>query len=392
MDAHTPAFAAWFIGGTMIFAAACLLNFEADTRRGTSARWMYVVSAALFLAFFVAAVVMVPIDRLLSFSPFLCFTAFFFAAAVCKARKGERLKKFGNILMLIMPRRQMKREDTLKMFHPRHWLPVYQPLVLYRAGAISRADVAAALLATLCLVAACRHDALPIILCAAYFMAFSLDFADAESPAHIQLKRIAAAFVGFVLVCPVLFLSWLNRGNVESLAACMACALFFLIRIARERTVLLGTLRGAKTWRWIADAILCVASFVAFVLGDMFFSLSACRCTPAFREIRSGEFLIILCCLFFYPLRKLVFFLLFHNIDLFWRDLRAWRAAYLRARTSWLLEWMMAALAPAPLLRFLSFHASPDKLERAGANASLLLAIFLLLPLAQRLWQKGRHT
>ena len=68
------------------------------------------------------------------------------------------------------------------------------------------------------------------------------------------------------------------------------------------------------------------------------------------------------------------------------------RAAYLRARASWLLEWMMAVLAPAPLLRFLSFHASPDMLERTGANASLILAIFLFLPLLLRFVQKARRA
>ena len=105
-----------------------------------------------------------------------------------------------------------------------------------------------------------------------------------------------------------------------------------------------------------------------------------------------AEILVTAFCLLFYGWRKLACFLLFQNIQPLWKDWHAWRAAYLRARASWLLEWMMAALAPAPLLRFLSFRASPAGLERAGANASLLLAIFLLLPLLLRLGQKWQKS
>ena len=50
---------------------------------------------------------------------------------------------------------------------------------------------------------------------------------------------------------------------------------------------------------------------------------------------------------------------------------------------------MMATLAIAPFLRFLALRASFERLERTGAYAALMLALFLVLPLALRLGRRA---
>lgn len=453
------------------FAAPLFLDAHADQQRpGDSGKTLY--RTAALLSVILAAIIFIahlfkywhhPLEGLATVMGAMFIWIFVLQAAssACKARLGARLKR-GNWKIVGFTQPHAQSDEFLALLReivrPRHWLPFYQPWVLYEEGKITGAELAAALLASLAIAALpmrfpstwTAQHAFMLFFC----LASALDFFDVqmEHQGHTQadicfLKKaiIAMTIPMVLLIASMAFVPSLLYPESEKFPE------FMLVCTRAEARKAAKTLLVLESGGWLFAAAVCSLPFFVLRLYHEFQRGRALRAagvqrTPrhvqrqkfrqrinqaqaarkederrvlygspqqTFEKVFIGllggacavasflllhmraagaEILVTAFCLLFYGWRKLAWFILFQNIQPLWKDWHAWRAAYLRARASWLLEWMMAALAPAPLLRFLSFRASPDTLERAGANASLLLAIFLLLPLAQRLWQKARHT
>ena len=461
-----------------VFVAPLFLDVYADQQHpGDSRKTLY--RAASLLSVLLAGIIFVahcssywhhPLEGLATVmgALFICFFMLQAASSACKARLGARLKR-GNWKIVGFTQRHVQSANGLPLsenlaqlresVRPRHWSPFYQPWVLYKEEKITRAEMAAAMLASLaCAALPLRFPyTLPAAqACMLFFcLAAALDFFDAqmEHLGHTQAdlcfqkKIIIAMNIPLVLlIASITFITFLPSFLFPESEKIPEFMLVCTRAEARKAAEILLVLESGS---WIFAAAVCCLPFLALRLyhefqrgralraagvqrtprhvlrqkfrqrinqaqaarkederrvlygsqqqtfEKVFIGLIGGACAVAsflFLHMRAAgaEILVTAFCLFFYGWRKLAWFLLFQNIQPFWKDWHAWRTVYLCARASWLLEWMMAALAPAPLLRFLSFHASPDKLERAGANLSLALAIFLCLPLALRLWQKAR--
>lgn len=371
---------------------APVLELLADARPGKQGRWMYVVSSALWFAAFLPLVLWLFPQEPVS-GAFLCaLCAFYATTALCKARKGARLKRMGEVLGLVSHALRARKKLSLHALHPRHWLPLYQPWALYRAGEISRFEWGAALAAYgyLTLMAwlgnSPHKDTVPAIVATLFCMACSLDFLDDRTrPAsRIPAKRLGGALMG-MLMCVMFCARGWEYLDVSSAAAGVACGLFFLVRIAHSRAALLRTPSGRTQWHAFFGTLLCGAAFCLMATAH---ALSRAAQTQPASPVQPLEFLLLAFCLFGYPLRKLAFFLLFQCLEplwLRWRNRQSFRAAYLRARQMWWLEGIMALLAIAALVR----AASAD----VAALAVLHLACFALLmtPLALRITQRRRR-
>ena len=371
---------------------APVLELLADARPGKQGRWMYVVSSALwFAAFLPLALWLFPQEPVSG--AFLCaLCAFYATTALCKARKGARLKRMGEVLGLVSHALRARKKLSLHALHPRHWLPVYQPWALYRAGEISRFEWGAALaaygyLALMAWLGNSPHkDTVPAIVATLFCMACSLDFLDDRTrPAsRIPAKRLGGALMGMLMCIMFCARGW-EYLDVSSAAAGVACGLFFLVRIAHSRAALLRTPSGRTQWHAFFGALLCGAAFCLMATAH---SLSRAAQTQPASLVQSLEFLLLAFCLFGYPLRKLSFFLLFQCLEplwLRWRNRQSFRTAYLRVRSQRWFEGVMALLAVAALVR----AASAD----VAALAALHLACFVLLmvPLALRITQRQRR-
>ena len=393
-------FLAWLIGGCLVFAAPFALNLRADARAGNRGRVMYLISAALFLAFFlVAALWWYPSEPV---TGALCCSWFAFELATSwvKARQGARIKRMNAVSGMVSRwfRKKTPAKLDVTQFHPRHWLPVYQSWSLYRAGAIPRFEVWTALfsslsLAGIALVAFSPHDdAGGVAFCIFLGMAFSLDCMDEgmfrpcapAMPTSVPTKRISTALWGLALSAMLLGARWHAYGDAAYAAACVACTLFFITRIANEGAVLLRTAAGRRALHGIFSTIVCWSAFFLMVLA---YSRSrSWEAAAPLPPVLPRELLLMAFCLC-YPLRRLVFFLLFQCLEALWLRLgsrRTWRAAYLRVRQMWLFEGVMAALAAAALLRALSTNAS------SFATLNFSLCALLALPLLLRFVQKAR--
>ncbi|MBR4876483.1 MAG: hypothetical protein IKU14_02065 [Rhodocyclaceae bacterium] len=371
---------------------APVLELLADARPGKQGRWMYVVSSALWFAAFLPLVLWLFPQEPVS-GAFLCaLCAFYATTALCKARKGARLKRMGEVLGLVSHALRARKKLSLHALHPRHWLPVYQPWALYRAGEISRFEWGAALaaygyLALMAWLGNSPHkDTVPAIVATLFCMACSLDFLDDRTrPAsRIPAKRLGGALMGMLMCIMFCARGW-EYLDVSSAAAGVACGLFFLVRIAHSRAALLRTPSGRTQWHAFFGALLCGAAFCLMATAH---SLSRAAQTQPASLVQSLEFLLLAFCLFGYPLRKLAFFLLFQCLEplwLRWRNRQSFRAAYLRVRSQCWFEGIMALLAIAALVR----AASAD----VAALAVLHLACFALLmtPLALRITQRRRR-
>ncbi|MBQ6657409.1 MAG: hypothetical protein IJM64_09020 [Ottowia sp.] len=454
--------------GILVLGAPLFLDAYADRSPSSGGKTLYrasallaaIAAAALFAAH-CAAYWHHPLEGLATVmgALFIWIYALQAASSACKARLGARLKRGGYGKGKIIGFYQTlahQDEAVIKAYHPRHWLPFYQPWVLYEEGKITGAELAAALLASLAIAALPMRfpyefpamNAFMLFFC----LASALDFFDTqmERQGHTQAdicfqkKIIIAMSIPMVLlIASMAFVPSLLFPEPEKLpefmlvctraearkaaktlivlesggwffAAAVCCQPFFILRLYHEfqrgralraagvqrtpRRVLRQKFRQrinqAQAARKEDERRVLYRSplqtFEKVLIGLLGGACAVASFLLLHMRAAGAEILVTAFCLIFYGWRKLAWFLLFQNIQPFWKDWHAWRAAYLRARASWLLEWMMAALAPAPLLRFLSFRASPDTLERAGANLSLALAIFLCLPLALRLWQKAR--
>ena len=379
---------------------APLLELLADARPGNRGRWMYVVASALwFAAFLPLALWLFPQAPMLG--AFLCaLCAFYATTALCKARKGARLKRMGEVLGLVSHALRARKKLSLHALHPRHWLPLYQPWALYRAGEISRFTWGAALAAYawLALMAwlgnSPHEDTGPAIFFTLFCMAFSLDFLDdgllpassgvRQAPARTPAKRLGGALMG-MLICTMFCARGWEYLDVASAAAGVSCGLFFLVCIVHERAALLRTPSGRTLWRAFFGATLCGTAYVLMMTAH---ALShAAQAQPAL-PVQPLEFLLLAFCLFGYPLRKLAFFLLFQCLEplwLRWRNRQSFRAAYLRVRQMWWLEGIMVLLAVCALARALY--------SDTGSLRALHLACFALLmtPLALRVTQRRRR-
>ena len=371
---------------------APVLELLADARPGKQGRWMYVVSSALWFAAFLPLVLWLFPQEPVS-GAFLCaLCAFYATTALCKARKGARLKRMGEVLGLVSHALRARKKLSLHALHPRHWLPVYQPWALYRAGEISRFEWGAALaaygyLALMAWLGNSPHkDTVPAIVATLFCMACSLDFLDDRTrPAsRIPAKRLGGALMGMLMCIMFCARGW-EYLDVSSAAAGVACGLFFLVRIAHSRAALLRTPSGRTLWHAFFGATLCGTAYVLMMTAH---ALShAAQAQPAL-PVQPLEFLLLAFCLFGYPLRKLAFFLLFQCLEplwLRWRNRQSFRAAYLRVRSQCWFEGVMALLAVAALVR----AASAD----VAVLAALHLACFVLLmvPLALRITQRQRR-
>ena len=371
---------------------APVLELLADARPGKQGRWMYVVSSALsFAALLPSALWFFPQAPVSG--AFLCaLCAFYATTALCKARKGAQMKRMGEVLGLVSHALRARKKPSLHALHPRHWLPVYQPWALYRAGEISRFEWGAALaaygyLALMAWLGNSPHkDTVPAIVATLFCMACSLDFLDDRTrPAsRIPAKRLGGALMGMLMCIMFCARGW-EYLDVSSAAAGVACGLFFLVRIAHSRAALLRTPSGRTQWHAFFGALLCGAAFCLMATAH---SLSRAAQTQPASLVQSLEFLLLAFCLFGYPLRKLAFFLLFQCLEplwLRWRNRQSFRAAYLRVRSQCWFEGIMALLAIAALVR----AASAD----VAALAVLHLACFALLmtPLALRITQRRRR-
>ena len=379
---------------------APVLELLADARPGKQGRWMYVVSSALWFAAFLPLVLWLFPQEPVS-GAFLCaLCAFYATTALCKARKGARLKRMGEVLGLVLHGLRGRKKLAPHALHPRHWLPLYQPWALYRAGEISRFTWGAALAAYawLALMAwlgnSPHEDTGPAIFFTLFCMAFSLDFLDdgllpassgvRQAPARTPAKRLGGALMGMLMCIMFCARGW-EYLDVSSAAAGVACGLFFLVRIAHSRAALLRTPSGRTQWHAFFGTLLCGAAFCLMATAH---SLSRAAQTQPASLVQSLEFLLLAFCLFGYPLRKLSFFLLFQCLEPLWlrgRNRQSFRAAYLRVRALWWFEGVMALLAVAALVR----AASAD----VAVLAALHLACFVLLmvPLALRITQRQRR-
>lgn len=372
---------------------APVLELLADARPGKQGRWMYVVSSALwFAAFLPLALWLFPQEPVSG--AFLCaLCAFYATTALCKARKGARLKRMGEVLGLVSHALRARKKLSLHALHPRHWLPVYQPWALYRAGEISRFEWGAALaaygyLALMAWLGNSPHkDTVPAIVATLFCMACSLDFLDDRTrPAsRIPAKRLGCALMG-MLICTVFCARGWEYLDAASVGAGMTCGLFFLTRIVHSRAALMRTPSGRTQWHAFFGALLCGTAFCLMATTHFFLPPAPHLGAPPVQPL---EFLLMAFCLFGYPLRKLAFFLLFQCLEPLWlrgRNRQSFRAAYLRVRALWWFEGVMALLAVAALVR--------AALTDVAVLAALHLALFavLMVPLALRLGQRGRRV
>ena len=372
---------------------APVLELLADARPGKQGRWMYVVSSALWFAAFLPLVLWLFPQEPVS-GAFLCaLCAFYATTALCKARKGARLKRMGEVLGLVSHGLRGRKKPSPQSLHPRHWLPVYQPWALYRAGEISRFAWATALaayghLALMAWLASSPHeDTGPAIFFTLLCMAFSLDFLDDRTrPANrIPAKRLGGALMGMLMCIMFCARGW-EYLDVSSAAAGVACGLFFLVRIVHSRAALMRTPSGRTQWHAFFGALLCGTAFCLMATTHFFLPPAPHLGAPPVQPL---EFLLMAFCLFGYPLRKLAFFLLFQCLEPLWlrgRNRQSFRAAYLRVRALWWFEGIMAVLAAGALVR--------AALADVAVLAAIHLALFavLMVPLALRLGRRGRRV
>ena len=380
---------------------APVLELLADARPGKQGRWMYVVSSALwFAAFLPSAALLFSLREAMIGASLCALCAFYASTALCKARKGARLKRMGEVLGLVSHALRGRKKPSPHALHPRHWLPVYQPWALYRAGEISRFTWGAALAAYawLALMAwlgnSPHEDTGPAIFFTLFCMAFSLDFLDdgllpassgvRQAPARTPAKRLGGALMG-MLICTMFCARGWEYLDVACATAGVTCGLFFLARIAHSRAALLRTPSGRTLWHAFFGALLCGTAFFLMATTHFFLPPAPHLGAPPVQPL---EFLLMAFCLFGYPLRKLAFFLLFQCLEplwLRWRNRQSFRATYLRVRSQCWFEGIMALLAIAALVR--------AALADVAALAVLHLACFALLmtPLALRVTQWRRR-
>ena len=378
-----------------------ILDLHADAKPGKQRRWMYVVSAALSFAALLASALWLFLREPMT-GAFLCaLYAFYGACALCKARKGAQMKRMGEVLGLVSHGLRGRKKPSPQSLHPRHWLPVYQPWALYRAGEISRFAWATALaayghLALMAWLASSPHeDTGPAIFFTLLCMAFSLDFLDdvllpascgaRQAAARIPAKRLSCALMGMLMCIMFCARGW-EYLDVSSAAAGMTCGLFFLTRIVHSRAALMRTPSGHTQWHAFFGALLCGTAFCLMATTHFFLPPAPHLGAPPVQPL---EFLLMAFCLFGYPLRKLAFFLLFQCLEPLWlrgRNRQSFRAAYLRVRALWWFEGIMAVLAAGALVR--------AALADVAVLAALHLALFavLMVPLALRLGQRGRRV
>ena len=372
---------------------APILDLHADAKPGKQRRWMYVVSAALSFAALLPSALWLFLREPMT-GAFLCaLYAFYGTCALCKARKGAQMKRMGEVLGLVSHGLRGRKKPSPQSLHPRHWLPVYQPWALYRAGEISRFEWGAALaaygyLALMAWLASSPHeDTGPAIFFTLLCMAFSLDFLDDRTrPANrIPAKRLGGALMGMLMCIMFCARGW-EYLDVSSAAAGVACGLFFLVRIVHSRAALLRTPSGRTQWHAFFGTLLCGTAFFLMATTHFFLPPAPHLGAPPVQPL---EFLLMAFCLFGYPLRKLAFFLLFQCLEPLWlrgRNRQSFRAAYLRVRALWWFEGIMAVLAAGALVR--------AALADVAVLAALHLALFavLMVPLALRLGRRGRRV
>ena len=130
---------------------ALALEVHGDARAGDAGAVHYRAAAILsgLLAACALGVYCTSFDAPVAFfsAVFFCLLILHTARAACKVRLGARLKRGGRPIQgLLHSAQQLHRaRRALECFFPRYWLPFYQPWVLFREGAIARAEMAAAL-------------------------------------------------------------------------------------------------------------------------------------------------------------------------------------------------------------------------------------------------------
>ena len=441
---------------TLLALAACViiaqlgalaLEVHGDARAGDAGAVHYRAAAILsgLLAACALGVYCTSFDAPVAFfsAVFFCLLILHTARAACKVRLGARLKRGGRPIQgLLHSAQQLHRaRRALECFFPRYWLPFYQPWVLFREGAIARAELAAALgaSAALVLLVASARSAVTFSLyaCAAVWMLAAMGASLITGKAQMEQRGRTPADLcrlrkGFALFGLILCIQFIGMGmtvqrffqqaqhetqaaaardaaplvpfvteNWHALALAAACCLLFFVihlyyeqrrgRILRQQGVRRSrahTVIDPQTPVQVRAHNQQLLHAFFPLLGGICAAFSFLFLPPhtARLEIFATAFFLL-----FYPLRKLAFFLVFQHLRPLWQDRRAWRTAYLRARASWLPEGVMALLAVAPFARFLAHRAAPDPLEveSVAANANLALCICLVLPLALRLGRRA---
>ena len=433
MESFAPFFLVVIPAGAGMVSGWC--DMRADMRPRAEGKTLYRVAATLCGLATVATSVMIFVPAFsLSDVMLIAFCAVYTwqlallaASSACKARLGARLKRFGDIRFFQQGQTIRAAQDAAlrQGWHPRGWLPFYHPWRQYRRETITRAELATACLAhaaliTLALWLPIEVDRFGMVVC--YFLIANGFFLSAnalgkESSDTAQASRKRTLYASSSLLFSIYFIAlgalntylatlteaffadlladlqeegisrqvlrelyFLPDIGLPVISAALCCIPFFALRIFHECQHT-QTVQQARTLTLqLLRALLWVALAISAAWGQFLF---------LYPHTSALELLLISAGILFHAQRKLAFFLVFQHLRPLWKNRPAWRAAYLRTRASWLPEGMMATLAIAPFLRFLALRASFERLERTGAYAALMLALFLVLPLALRLGRRA---